>query len=290
MNPVSQFRVAFVILVSSFTGYLHERSPLGLITLTTDFGLHDGYVAAMKGAMLAIAPDASLVDVSHDVPSRDVASGAYVLSSAYRYFPAGTVHLAVVDPGVGSARRAIAVESADYLFVGPDNGLFSGVFQLEPSWNVFEITNAAFFRSVVSPTFHGRDIFGPVAAHLSNQVPSAELGPPVANPIRLDAWTVQERDDEVAGRIVHVDRFGNAISNLGRRRIGDGEVRVRVRNNLFEGICRTYADVPDGEALVLFGSEETLEVAINGGNAARELGLRRGDRVTVELGKQEKPA
>ena len=256
---------------------------MAVITLTTDFGLHDAYVAATKGAMLAVAPDVSLVDVSHQILPQDVASGAYILFSAYRYFPAGTVHLAVVDPGVGSARRAIAVETPDYRFVGPDNGLFSGVFQRERKWNVVEIRNAAFFRSTVSPTFHGRDIFGPVAAHLCSGVPVAKLGPPVTDPIRLDFWTVQERDDVVVGRIVHVDRFGNAISNVGRRRVGDGEVCVRVGENLFEGICRTYTDVPEGEALVLYGSEDTLEVAINRGNAAGKLGLRRGDRVTVDL-------
>jgi S-adenosylmethionine hydrolase len=256
---------------------------LGLITLTTDFGLHDGYVAATKGAMLAIAPDVSLVDVTHQVPPQDVAAGAYILFSAYRYFPVGTVHLAVVDPGVGSQRRAIAVETPDYRFVGPDNGLFSGVFHCEPKWNVVEITNAAVFRSAASPTFHGRDIFGPVAAHLCNGVPVAGLGPPVTDPIRLDIWTIQVRDNVVVGRIVHVDRFGNGISNLDRRQVGHGEVGVRVGKNVFDGIFRTYTDVPEGEALVLYGSEDTLEVAINGGNAAQKLGLRRGDRVTVDF-------
>ena len=257
---------------------------MGVITLTSDFGLHDGYVAAMKGAMLAIAPDATLVDVSHRVPPQDVASGAYVLSSAYRYFPTGTVHLAVVDPGVGSARRAIVVETPNNLFVGPDNGLFSAVFEREMKWKVVEIRKTAFFSPAVSPTFHGRDIFGPVAAHLCNGFPVEELGPPVADPNRLDLWTVHSCGNEVVGRIVHVDGFGNAISNLGRQHVGDDEVRVRIGNTLFDGISRTYSDVPEGEALVLYGSEDTLEVAINGGNAARKLGLRRGDRVTANAG------
>lgn len=263
---------------------------MGVITLTSDFGLHDGYVAAMKGAMLAIAPDATLVDVSHRVPPQDVASGAYVLSGAYRYFPAGTVHLAVVDPGVGSARRAIVVETPDQLFVGPDNGLFSAVFERETKWKVVEIRNPAFFRPAVSPTFHGRDIFGPAAAHLSNGVPAEELGPPVVDPNRLDLWTVHTCGDDVVGRIVHVDGFGNAISNLGRQHLGDARVRIRTGTCLFDGISRTYADVPEGEALVLYGSEDTLEVAINGGSAARELGLRRGDRVTVTTGARKGPA
>ena len=257
---------------------------MAVITLTSDFGLHDGYVAAMKGAMLAIAPDATLMDVSHRVPPQDVASGAYVLSTAYRYFPTGTVHLAVVDPGVGSARRAIVVDTSEYLFVGPDNGLFSAVFEREMKWKVVEIRNTAFFSPAVSPTFHGRDIFGPVAAHLSNGVPAEELGPPVADPNRLDLWKVHPYGNEVVGRIVHVDGFGNAISNLGRQHVGDGEVRVRIGKTMFDGISRTYADVPEGEALVLYGSEDTLEVAINGGNAARKLGLRRGDRVTANAG------
>ncbi len=256
-----------------------------IITLTTDFGLHDPYVAAMKGSMLAIAPDVSLVDVSHQVPPQDVASGAYVLSGAYRYFPPGTVHLAVVDPGVGSARRAIVVETADYRFVGPDNGLFSAVFQRERNWNAVEIRNEKYFRSTVSPTFHGRDIFGPIAAHLCNGAPVAELGPPVSDPERLDLWSIQEEDGVIAGRIVHIDRFGNGVSNLSRKRVGGGEVRVRVGESVFAGICRTYAGVPEGEALVLYGSEDTLEVAVNGGSAAEALGVQRGDSMIVECGR-----
>ncbi len=257
---------------------------MAVITLTTDFGLRDGYVAAMKGAILAVAPEVSLVDVSHQVPPQDVASGAYLLAGAYCYFPAGAVHLAVVDPGVGSARRGIVVETAGYRFVGPDNGLFSAVFQRESEWNAVEIRNAAYFRPEVSPTFHGRDIFGPVAAHLYNGVPPADLGPRIADPVRLDLWTVQEGDAGVIGRIVHVDHFGNAISNLEKRSVGGGDVRVRVGECVFDGICHTYADVPEGEALVLYGSDDTLEVAVNGGNAARKLGLRRGDRITADFG------
>lgn len=257
---------------------------MGVITLTTDFGLRDGYVAAMKGAILAIAPDVSLVDVSHQVPPQDVATGAYILSRAYRYFPVGTVHLAVVDPGVGSARRAIEVETTVHRFVGPDNGLFSAVLERESTWNAVEIRNAGYFRSEVSPTFHGRDVFGPVAAHLCNGVPPAELGPPVADPVRLNLWTVQECDNSVVGRIVHVDRFGNAISNLEKRRLGYEDVRVYAGGFKFARICRTYADVPEGRALALYGSDNALEIAINGGNAARNLGLKRGDRITVDFG------
>ena len=257
---------------------------MAVITLTTDFGRRDGYVAAMKGAILSIAPDVSLVDVTHQVPPQDVAAGAYLLSCAYRYFPPGTVHLAVVDPGVGSARRAIVMESADHRFVGPDNGLFSAVFQRESTCNFVELRNAAYFRSAVSPTFHGRDIFGPVAAHLCNGVPPAELGPRIADPVRLDLWTVQERDNAVVGWIVHVDRFGNAISNLERGRVKHEGARVRAGEITFDRICRTYADVPEGRALALYGSDHTLEIAINGGNAARNLGLRRGDRITVDFG------
>lgn len=238
----------------------------------------------MKGAILSIAPDVSLVDVSHQVPPQDVASGAYLLGGAYRYFPTGSIHLAVVDPGVGSARRAILVETPEYRFVGPDNGLFSAVLQREPTWNAVEIRNAAYFRSEVSPTFHGRDIFGPVAAHLCNGVPPAELGPQIVNPVRLILWTVQERDNAVVGWIVHVDRFGNAISNLEKRRVGYEGVRVRAGEFVYDRICRTYADVPEGRSLALYGSENTLEIAINGGNAARNLGLKRGDRITVDFG------
>lgn len=259
---------------------------MGVVTLLTDFGLADAYVGAMKGVMLGIAPGAGLVDISHQVPPQDVAAGAFLLSSAYRFFPPGTVHLAVVDPGVGSARRGIVVETAEYRFVGPDNGLFSPVYEAGDVRQVVEIRNPDLCRSEVSATFHGRDVFAPAAAHLCRGTPVGAFGPPVPDPVRLDLWSARTGAGEIAGRIVHVDHFGNGVTNLSRGRVeaaAEGRrVRVRVGGHTFDRLCRTYADVPAGKALALYGSQDTLEVSVNGGSAADALGIRRGDEVRVE--------
>ena len=255
----------------------------GIITLTTDFGLRDAYVGAMKGVILSIAPQVRLVDLSHRIPPQDVAAGAFVLYSAYRSFPAGTVHVAVVDPGVGSARRGILVETPTCRLVGPDNGLFSPICAAEPVDRVVEIRNPALMLPEVSSTFHGRDVFAPAAAHLCRGVPADAFGPTISDPVQLPLWDVAVADGEVRGRIVHVDRFGNGVTGLSRRRVRAAAAgrpfRVVVGKYAFDRVCRTYADVPMGEALVLYGSQDMLEVSVNCGNAAETLGIRRGDEV-----------
>ena len=257
----------------------------GIVTLTTDFGLQDAYVGAMKGVILGIAPGATLVDLSHQVAPQDVAAGAVVLDSAYRCFPAGTVHVAVVDSGVGSARRGILVETPSYRFLGPDNGLFSPIYASEQVERIVEIQNRDLALPEVSATFHGRDIFAPAAAHLCRGAPIDAFGPPVSDPVRLDLWTVAVEARGVRGHIVHVDRFGNGITNLSRSQIeaaaGERLFRVETEKRVFDRVCRTYADVPEGEALVLYGSQDTLEISVNGGSAAGALGIGRGNGVRV---------
>jgi hypothetical protein len=259
---------------------------LPIITLTTDFGHRDAYVAAMKGAILGICPQATLVDVSHCVPAQDVAAGAFLLHSAHRFFPPGTVHVAVVDPGVGSDRRGIVVETAHGVFVGPDNGLFGPVYELGPVERIVEIRNPDLMLPRISSTFHGRDIFGPVAAHLSMGTPVDEVGPEVDEPAGLSLWELVEGDGELRGRIVHIDHFGNGITNLQRGRIeaaaGGGTARVCVGDRVFSGVSRAYAEAADGEPLVLYGSQDAIEVSVNGGSAEASLGLKRGDEVTVK--------
>ena len=259
-----------------------------IVTLTTDFGLQDAYVGAMKGVIFCIAPHAKVVDISHEIPPQDIAAGGFVLGCAYRYFPAGSIHVAVVDPGVGSTRRGIVVEAGRYRFVGPDNGIFSPVYAAERVERIVEIRNPDLMRPAVSTTFHGRDVFAPAAAHLCRGVPVEAFGPPVCDPVRLDMWNVQVGADGVQGSVVHIDRFGNCVTNLSRERIaaacGDGPIRVEAGRRRFERLHATYADVPPGEALVLFGSQDTLEVSINGGRAAEVLGIRRGDAVRVRRG------
>ncbi len=186
-----------------------------IITLLTDFGLEDGYAAAMKGVILGIRPDARIVDISHLVPPRDVRAGAFVLASTCGFFPAGTVHVAVVDPGVGTARAAVAIRTPRYFFVGPDNGLFSLALQRETTWESRTLENPAYRLPEVSSTFHGRDIFAPAAAHLAQGAPFEEFGPPCT--LSVPDWTAVVRSGEsCTGEIIHVDHFGNAVTNLTR--------------------------------------------------------------------------
>ncbi len=188
------------------------RAPI--ITLLTDFGLGDAYVGIMKGVILSLSPDARLVDLSHEVPPQEVLSGAMVLQSAWRYFPPGTIHLAVVDPGVGSSRRALAAAGREQFFVGPDNGLFSLVFAEQAPLMVVSLENPQYFLAKVSATFHGRDIFAPVAAHLSLGVPLTAFGPALSDPVGLDFPAPEFGEEEVDGQIISCDHFGNLISNI----------------------------------------------------------------------------
>jgi len=276
---------------------------MGFITLTTDFGLADSYVGAMKGVILSIVPHATIVDISHAVPAQDVHSAAWILYTAYDTFPQGTTHCVVVDPGVGSQRRAIAVQAGAYTFVTPDNGLLSYVLAQEPLHMAVELTNPRFHHHPVSQTFHGRDIFAPVAAHVAQGVPLDELGTPIDQPV---TWPPQhpERDSggALVGHVLHVDHFGNCVTDLQIRREkgvllltnppGEGaeplpiprcHVCIKVGGRVLQGISRTYADGAPGQPLVLVGSSDHLEIALVGGSAAQALGLRAGDPVAVDL-------
>ena len=258
---------------------------MSIITLTTDFGHTDAYVAAMKGVILGISPRSTLVDVSHDVPAQDVEAGAFLLHCAHGCFPPGTVHVAVVDPGVGGDRRGIVVETARGLFVGPDNGVFGPVYASERVERVVEIQNRDLMLSRLSPTFHGRDVFGPVAAHLCEGVPVEAVGAPVRDWVGLPLWELEKGRGELRGRIVHIDRFGNGVTNLHRDRIeaavGGRAFRIQTGEREFGSLARTYVDVPDAQPLVLYGSQDTVEVSVNRGSAAADLGIQRGDVVRV---------
>jgi S-adenosylmethionine hydrolase len=249
-----------------------------LIALLTDFGLHDHYVGAMKGVVLGICPDATLVDISHDVPPHDVLGAALELSAAYRYFPAGTVFLVVVDPGVGSARRGIAVEVGAYRFVAPDNGVLSVVLDELPTPHAVELTDPKYARPTISKTFEGRDRFGPAAAWLATGVQLAALGPPVAALARLEVPGIRVTDTGVDGEVLRVDRFGNLTTNIDGATLGkmSGVVTVRIGTHVIPRVLLTYADAPAGELCALVGSSDRLEIAVNGGNAAATLGLGRG--------------
>jgi S-adenosylmethionine hydrolase len=275
-----------------------------IVTLLTDFGTADYFVGAMKGALLAVNPEATVVDITHEIPPHDIEAGAFTLLAAFKTFPAGTVHVAVVDPGVGSSRRAIVVESDEHTFVGPDNGVFGYVLERLNSPRVFHATNEKFFRPVVSATFHGRDIFAPVAGALSRGVRAEELGSEIQDFIRLPfARPELAPDGTLVGAIIHVDRFGNCVTNISRDDLSaalidrktttpdfgaveaSGGVRVNVGGRVIRSFRRFFGDEGDaaGEPFAIWGSAELLELAVFRDSAARVLGAHRGRRVEIKL-------
>ncbi len=256
------------------------------ITLLTDFGTRDPYVGAVKGVIASVAPGAVVYDLTHDVPPQDVMEGAYVLREVYACFPPGTVHVAVVDPGVGTERRGVAIEYRGHRFVGPDNGLFSLVLGGAAPDALVVLDRAEAWRGgAVSATFHGRDVFAPVAARLAAGAALADVGTP-GEALRVLRWSLPIADaDSIRGSIVHIDRYGNAVTNIEgadvASRIDERTVKTIAGGTIVRGLVRTYADRDPGDALVLVGSGGYVEVAVRGGNAAELLGLARGAAVTL---------
>jgi len=259
-----------------------------LITLTTDFGNQDHYVSVMKAVMLDIVPEARFIDVSHEIPPQDVMAGAWVVRNSAPYFPPNTVHLVVVDPGVGTNRTPVAIKIKDQLFVGPDNGIFSLIGE-DFGYKAVKLENEKFWRKNRSNTFHGRDIFAPVAAHLANGIPLKELGSPLEKLVTY-RWAIPISDkDGIQGWIVHIDRFGNLVSNIPssliKETIGDSRLKIYVGNTILDEIVPTFGAVPDGEPAAYIGSSDKLEIAINKGNAKQMLGVEKGAQVSIVVQK-----
>ncbi|MEN9202367.1 MAG: SAM-dependent chlorinase/fluorinase [Thermostichus sp. DG_1_6_bins_120] len=255
-----------------------------LISLLTDFGLRDPYVGILKGVIYTIAPQVQLMDLTHGIPPQDVAAARFALMTAYPYLPAGTIHLAVVDPGVGSNRRAIALQTAQGYLVGPDNGLFSGVLTFSPPLAAIQLNNPCYWRTPApSFTFHGRDIFAPIAAHLANGIPLSELGDPIdpAELVRLDWPEPQPTPKGYHAVIQAVDHFGNCISNLPGHLLQGRSWSVWVKGTRIPAAL-TFADSAVGELIAVVGSSGWLEIAQNLGNASRTLGLNVADEIRVE--------
>ncbi len=258
-----------------------------LVTLTTDFGTSDYYVAAMKAVMLSLYPQLNLIDLSHDVKPQDLMAGAWLLKHSAYLFPEGTVHLVVIDPGVGTDRRPIAIKHRGQVFVGPDNGIFSLVTDNETIEGV-ELRNQQYWRTPnPSSTFHGRDIFAPVAAHIAAGVQLSELGPSISG-LDVFHWAMPTADKNgIQGWVVHIDRFGNLMTNIPAdmvRQLGPTEhLRIYVGTQILRGMVDTYGSVPDGEAIALVGSTGTLEVAVNKGNAAEMLSVYQGAPISIIL-------
>lgn len=256
--------------------------PPPLIALLTDFGLRDHYVASMKAVILGICPDATLLDITHEVPPQDVPAGALELEAVCPYLPDGAIVVAVVDPGVGSARRPVAVDTGRIRLVGPDNGIFSLVIGAAPSWRAVDLRETAYQRQVVSRTFEGRDRFGPVAAWLATGAEFGALGPAVDHLVPLDLAAPRVTPDGVDGQVLRVDRFGNLVTSLTDASVAEvAPAVVTVGHVRIEGIVSTYADVPEGALCALIGSTGRLEIAVAGGSAADRLRLARGAAVQV---------
>ena len=263
---------------------------MAIVTLLTDFGTADWFVAAMKGAVLHVAPTATLVDVTHEIAPQDVAAAAFTLAAAYETFPAGTIHVAVVDPGVGSARRAIVVEG-EHRFVGPDNGIFTHVLAREPGAHVYRIAREELFRHPVSNTFHGRDVFAPVAGALAAGLAATQVGERVHDPVRLPETGVDRAaDGSLRGTVLHVDRFGNLVTAFRPEHLPDGALGdgfALTVGGVEIGTLRGHyaeAEGTPGEPFAIWGSAGFLEVVINRGSAARRLGAGVGSAVLLRAG------
>jgi len=258
------------------------RLVVSIITLTTDFGLADHYVGAMKGVILSLAPAATIVDITHYIAPQDLFHGAVILANTVDYFPSGSIHVVVVDPGVGGGRRVLLIECRDQLILVPDNGVATLVLEACPPRRVTAVTETRFFRSPVSRTFHGRDIFAPVAAHLATGVAPAAFGPAMDDPVRLDWPRPRVRPDCVEGEVLYADHFGNLVTNIdASAAVSLGEaIRVRIaeRTCPFVG---TYADAPAEALVALVGSSDLIEVSQVNGSALKALGAGPGTLVTL---------
>lgn len=267
-----------------------SRSAQPIITLLTDFGTSDYYVAAVKGVILSGNPNARLVDITHDIPPHDIEAGAFILLNASGTFPAGTIHVAVVDPGVGSSRRPVLIVAGKQFFVGPDNGLFSYVCERLPHVEVFHLTNPKYFRHPVSQTFNGRDIFAPVAAALSSGVKPEELGTRIDDYVKLPSLKPKSlANGKVKGRIIHIDRFGNCVTNITNEQLSSEQIeagaKLTTKGKKVKSF-RNYFIEPnaDGEKVfVVWGSAGFLEIVAANESAAKKLKIQRGDSVIVTV-------
>ncbi len=264
---------------------------MSVITLLTDFGLDDEYVGLMKGVILSINPSATIVDITHGISRQDIVQAAYTIFTGYQYFPAGTVHLVVVDPGVGTPRRLLALKLENHFFIAPDNGVLSLLLGEKNISSLNQITNPKYFRASVSPTFHGRDVIAPVGAHIANGLDVSELGPEIeeSNAVffdQLDAHCTEQ--GELKGKVVAIDHFGNLITNITFEQLSaclpagsQSGLRIRLGSRVIENLVETYGSMPAQTVSALIGSRGYLEIAINKDSAAERLNAHTGDEVVV---------
>ncbi|MCS7096934.1 MAG: S-adenosyl-l-methionine hydroxide adenosyltransferase family protein [Candidatus Methanomethylicia archaeon] len=259
-----------------------------IITLLTDFGLKDSYIAEMKAVIFSICPEVNIVDISHSVEKFNIRMGAYLLTRASKYFPNGTIHVAVVDPGVGGSRRPIVIETSRALYVGPDNGILIPSAMVDGIKHIYLISNEKYMLRTISRTFHGRDIFSPVAAYLAIGVPPSEFGPEIFDPVIPDFAKPIVRGNSIEGEVIYIDDFGNVVTNIFHEHLNsigihDGDVISIIINNrcLIFRMCKSYCEVPIGHPLAIIGSGEQLELSINQGSAAIFFKISIGDKLIL---------
>lgn len=253
-----------------------------IIALLTDFGTKDYYVGAIKGVILSINENANIIDISHEIEPQNVLSASFVLESCYKNFPLKTIFVAVVDPGVGSERKAVLVETENYSFIAPDNGLLSFVYENEKNFRVFELTNLEFIAENISHTFHGRDIFAPVAAHLSNGVEPASFGAEIKEVVKFNEVSAdRENAASFEANIVHIDRFGNLVTNLRKENLPEN-FAVEIDGKVIDKVCRFYAEAEENELIMIFGSSGRLEISAVNGSAAEILQINKLSKLLVK--------
>ena len=261
-----------------------RQKPSGIVTLITDFGWTGEYVGALKGAILRVNPRCLIVDITHQIDPQNILQASFVLRKSYSYYPPGTVHGVIVDPGVGTERRAVVVEKDKYVFVGPDNGVFSGLLSPGGEIRARELARKEYFLIPVCNTFHGRDVFAPVAGHLSLGLDPAKLGPKVKNLVKIDFPEPRREKKHLTARILWADSFGNLITNVSREEYGRKLktcFQIRGKGWSIERLSRTYGEGKPGQPMALFGSGGLLEISVNRGNARNTLGLNPGNPLTI---------
>ncbi len=254
-----------------------------MITLTTDFGLHDPYVAEMKGVILTINPKAMLIDITHDVKKFNIRLGSFMLASATPYFPKGTTHLAIIDPGVGTERRGIVIQTKSGFFVGPDNGVLMLAAQSQGIEGIYELSNPNLMLSQTSSTFHGRDIFAPAAAHIDKGTQPKDFGSEIKDPVLPHFSAAEQINGVLCGEILYIDDFGNVIFNIKERNMPNSQlINIKLPQvSLKLKFCKTYGEATTGEPIVLVGSHGFVELALNQGRAAERFHLKVGDKIAI---------
>ncbi len=253
-----------------------------MITLTSDFGLVDSYVAQMKGAILSIAPSATIVDITHGIDKFNIQTGAFILASAVSYFPKGAIHVAVVDPGVGTKRRAIMIQTKQGFFVGPDNGVLILAAERQGITAIYELTNSKYMLPEISGTFHGRDVFAPVAAYLEKGVKPGRFGPKIEEPVRPQFVQVKHDKSSLICRVLYVDTFGNIITNLKKADIPSETLNIQLQDTQLKiKLKKTYGETKPKDTMALIGSHGFLEIAVNRGNAAKKYQVKMGTEITI---------